>query len=277
MARNNIFEILEAKWDLPAELRRLLNLFEEEKIIEYGANNYYTVRNFVDWYCFEDWKNRGRYYDMDDYFTAIDYDVLIENANTDVGDFLTVAEIIYNCYYMVASRIEIEDDKELQLLKMNLDCCLEHYNNKAYYYEDKEQAIVAEIDVAATAVAEISNPETAYQIIQYNHHALKNDIAMKKRILLHLALELEPKRTKLKEINRAYESDIFYLLNNLNLRHNNCDSATKNFKQYVADMTKEILEEWYDGLYQMILLAMLEIDNLARTEKVAELKTHLAK
>ena len=57
------------------------------------------------------------------------------------------------------------------------------------------------------------------------------------------------------------------------MRHNNCDpSLTKNYKKAVDEMADETLEIWYDELYQMILLAILEMDNKERIKKVDCLK-----
>ena len=41
-------------------------------------------------------------------------------------------------------------------------------------------------------------------------------------------------------------------------------------------MDKEALENWYDELYQMVLLAFLLLDNVERTGKVKELKGKIA-
>lgn len=51
----------------------------------------------------------------------------------------------------------------------------------------------------------------------------------------------------------------------------------KNYKEIVAKMTQDELEGWYDETYQMCLLAFLELDNVERTKKVAELKGELWK
>lgn len=40
-------------------------------------------------------------------------------------------------------------------------------------------------------------------------------------------------------------------------------------------MRKEILEEYYDELYQMMLLAFLLIDNVDRMNKIDELKNKI--
>ena len=66
------------------------------------------------------------------------------------------------------------------------------------------------------------------------------------------------------------------MLNNMNVRHNNCsESAQAKYKEYVAHMTQEQLEEWYDELYQMMLLAFLLLDNEERSAKVGELKANI--
>ena len=41
---------------------------------------------------------------------------------------------------------------------------------------------------------------------------------------------------------------------------------------YVRDMGKKELEEWYDEIYQMVLLCVLVADNITRNKKVEELK-----
>jgi len=51
----------------------------------------------------------------------------------------------------------------------------------------------------------------------------------------------------------------------------------KNYKEIVAKMTQGELEGWYDETYQMCLLAFLELDNVERTKKVAELKASFGK
>ena len=58
------------------------------------------------------------------------------------------------------------------------------------------------------------------------------------------------------------------MLNNLNIRHNNRSKKDKSkYKEYVAKMSKVRLEKWYDELYQMMLLAILLLDNADRTNK----------
>ena len=63
------------------------------------------------------------------------------------------------------------------------------------------------------------------------------------------------------------------MLNNVNIRHNNRSKKDKGkYKEYTAKMTKVQMEKWYDELYQMMLLAILLLDNTSRAERVKTLK-----
>ncbi|MEL7658087.1 MAG: hypothetical protein AAGU75_19510, partial [Bacillota bacterium] len=278
MARQNIFELLNSRWDLREELERISKRFDSIDIVTDRMYESYDLKKFVDFYCFNEWKNCGHYIDIDDFLKVLDFDGLYKRAVTDIDSFLSYIEIIYNFYYIVKNYVDEYPRWQLTAdfdgLRNNMDMCLEHYNHTVIYFKEKEQAIVYEKDPAVTAVAEISDQETAFQIVQYNHHTHKGNILAKKSILLHLASELEPKRSILNSINKAFTDDIFILLNNLNLRHNNCDPHSKEYKQYIKEMPEDTIEEWYDELYQMILLAKLELDHLERKSKIAELKTH---
>jgi hypothetical protein len=67
------------------------------------------------------------------------------------------------------------------------------------------------------------------------------------------------------------------MLNNLHIRHNNKTADDKYYRQVVADMDNSTLEHWYDELYQMMLLAYLQLDQVGRNEKVRELKQTVSK
>ncbi len=121
-----------------------------------------------------------------------------------------------------------------------------------------------------TAVAEVVDPNTAYAVIEYNHHLLKGDIAEKQRILKLLADKFEPLRGELKRVNKELESNTGYLLNKMNIRHNNMEG--KNAIEYVKNLSDEELEEWYDETYQMLLLCFLEYENIERNKKINKLK-----
>lgn len=103
---------------------------------------------------------------------------------------------------------------------------------------------------------------------------MRGNLQEKKNTVLKFAELLEAKRTELSKIDSGFCSDIFYLFNNLNIRHNNIDpSINGKFKQAVADMPSEELEHWYDETYQMCLLAFLRLEHVERKMKFDKLKS----
>ena len=127
-------------------------------------------------------------------------------------------------------------------------------------------------DNVAISVAEstIIPENISYKVIEYNHHSIKGDIEAKKGILLKLAELLEPKR---KDLSNQLGSDLFFLINNFNIRHNNTDPGDKSkYKSKVAEMPADELEHIYDEVYQMCLLAFMELEHAERKEWIAELK-----
>lgn len=124
----------------------------------------------------------------------------------------------------------------------------------------------------ADLVSEIVPENISYKIIEYNHHSMKGDLASKKATLKLLADQLEAKRKELNNLNSSFSSDLFYLLNNMNIRHNNIDPDSTNYKKWVADMSEQELEEWYDRTYDMCLYAFMTLDQADHSKKIKELK-----
>lgn len=281
--RQNIFEQIKSNWDVSDALRRIHKLFLHEKIVYY-SNGYteYESRlfNFIDNNCFAFWKNNGHMLCLRDFLDSLHFDELYEKATKEKNDesIIDYIEIVENCLYIFDSKhyapgiIDVTGSDTLHLLRDNLADVLDWLNMEVAYFAEKEQAIIIERDPAVTAAVEISSNETAYEILFYNHHTLKGNVREKVKILNYLANEFEAQRALLKQVNSGLADDIASLLNNLNIRHNNVDQSSTSYHSTVADMPSDELESWYDELYQMLLLAKLEIDNIERKKKVAELK-----
>ncbi len=210
---------------------------------------------------------------MRDLIQEIQYVDLLESALINENDYLLLIEFVYNMW-MLANTHEEEDDiwpKNFYYLREVLNECLENINYTFHYNEETEQLIVVEANPEVTAVAEIVEPELVDPIIRYNHFSLKGDIKTKRTILFSLGHALDAKREGLKGIDKGLEECIYNALNNLNIRHNNCDSRDPNsFRPVIASMPDADLEQYYDDLYQLILYANLELDNLERKKKMKE-------
>ncbi|MEF2812589.1 MAG: hypothetical protein U0N60_09370 [Oscillospiraceae bacterium] len=253
-------------------------LFEQEQIVLESPWTYTTVLDYVNTTGFSCWKNRGRCVDASDFLQQFGYTELWYSAENIPTDFFTLVEIIYNFWYIAnrAARVSIygfdEEQRKFFILRRIMDNCLSHYGYKGEYFPDLEQLIVIEDKPEATAVAEIVPNEISLKVLRYNHFSLKGDLQAKKEILLALGEQLEPKRKQLSCIASDLADNIFFMLNNLHLRHNNKVYGDKNYRKVVADMDDSTLEHWYDELYQMILLAFLQLDQVDRNAKILELK-----
>ena len=211
--------------------------------------------------------------------SILEYEELWKSASSNLQDLLTLIEIIYNFCWIVKEAagdmkvlIDRHQEKCFSILEETLNVCLSYYHHKGEYFSELEQLIVIEDKPEATAVAEIIDNDLSYKVLRYNHYMLKGDIHAKKDILLALGADLEPKREQIKATDKALEDGIFYMLNNLNLRHNNTTKGDKFYRQAVVDMDNATLENWYDELYQMMLLAYLQMDQTERNARVKALK-----
>ncbi|WP_418708662.1 hypothetical protein [Anaerotignum faecicola] len=282
--RKSIFDLVADKLDMEGDTYRLVTMAKGERTLCTNRHTYYSVFKFVDEFCFRDWKYRSHYINVDDFLEALDLEELVKYAKWDIEAHLTLIELIYNFWNLAHNMFEDEDFKEnLQWcgnfyhLKDVMDEILEEYNHIVYTTEDKDYFIVVENKAEVTAAAEIMpTAELSFDVIKYNHRSLKGEVDAKRAILVSLGAELEPKRKVLQGINKQLSEDIFFMLNNMNVRHNNCAASDPGkYKEYVSKMTPEQLEEWYDELYQMMLLAVLLLDNVERSAKVCGLKANV--
>lgn len=293
MGRKSIFEQISAKKDFGSEIRRIdrllkdnlgidirifsenLSMYQEPKLAHMG------IEKFVDMYSFKSWKGRGTCIDCDDMLETLGLNEVLEDlediTNYNVFNYLEYAANILR----LAKDVKFNDKAKFYLTDIyytalnNVNICLNWLNYETKIFNKKDIILVVEKNAAATSVAEFVDEELAYEIISYNHFLLKGNIDEKRKILLKLANELEPRRKELENINYKLTSNIFFMLNSLNIRHNNGSLGDKNYIEYVAKMSANMLEEWYDELYQDILLANLLLDDEKRKRKIEKLKRNI--
>lgn len=280
MVRKNIFDIVSESINMENEVDRIVALAKTEKVMLRMRCNR-SLLEYVDVYCFSQWKHRGHCINTEDFCKSLNYNTIVKEAKKDVNAFIILIELFYNFWFLADVQLKkdrfgyIASDNFYHLKNLMTDN-LNKYNQKAFIQDGR--VLIIEDKPEITAVTEIVEPEVSLDVIRYNHYSLKGEIEAKKTILLRLGSELEPKRADLEVINRQLTSDIFNLLNNLNIRHNNVNLTNKKkYREYVAKMSQDELEKWYDELYQMILLAFLLLDNIERTEKVRDLNSKIVK
>ncbi len=277
--RKSIFDIAASSINISNEVDRIVSMSIKEKST-YSSPYDRTLFEFVDERCFSSWSYRDHFVNVNDFLEAVNYKEIIKSAKRgDTEAFMTLIELTYNLWNLAYHDIMAEksttgwNNNFFHLRNVMLDN-LEKYNHTAYV--DEERILIIEDKPEVTAAVEIVDQDLALDIIRYNHRSLQGEIELKKKILISLGSELEPKRKELQVLNKQLSEDIFFMLNNMNIRHNNRSKKDEGkYKEYVAKMSKQRLEKWYDELYQMILLAFLTLDNVDRSIKVKELKSKI--
>ncbi len=290
--RKTIFEQIKDRISFASELKRLDLLIRDKDGVRIEAPksdiifsaddyniNYVSLEDFFDTFMFKRWKARGTCINCKDMRDALCFEKILKSTEPSFEDTISFCEYVANLVKLynkacLKEGVRFYPTDVTAAISANLNSIMDWLNQKMIFFEKEERVLITEKNAAVSAVAERVDEELAYQIVKYNHYTLKGDITKKKEILLKLGSELEPKRKQLSSLNGQLETNIFFMLNNLNIRHNNRSKKDKNYKEYVAKMKKNKLEEWYDELYQMMLLAMLELEQVERNQKINELKTH---
>lgn len=218
---------------------------------------------------------RGTCLDLDEFDEKYGFHFVEQPPDFDTDYLISFCEYIYNFV------LHFED--HYFFAQINKYFYLQQINKVIEaigYMESREDefTIFVPKDNAAIAVSESEHiPENvSYKVIAYNHHSMKGNLEAKKAVLQQLASILEAKRKNLSRADKTLETNLFYSFNNLNIRHNNVDPELKGkYKAYVAQMSNDELEKWYDETYQMCLLAFLQIENFDRKAEFEKLKAKI--
>ena len=135
-----------------------------------------------------------------------------------------------------------------------------------------EEIIIIEKNPVAIEVAD-KKPELTDVIIEYNQYLLRGNIERKKELLKYIADTLEPERKTLSGIDKHMTDDFFFMVNNWNIRHNNCDSRdAKNYNKKFDGLSMAQKEECYDLVYEQGLALYVLKEQQERNKKIDLMK-----
>lgn len=266
MERRNFAQVLkDAKVDINREYEKLYKLFNNED------SDGHSLREMCE-RLFLTLPFHGTYFSLNDFDVSNGFVFEMSPDNFDINYLINYCEYIYNlvihCHSDVhLSRSKFPDPIEyIRTLVDKIGYMIIH-EEVFYLFVPKSQP--------AIVVSEMLPPNLSYKVIEYNHHSMKGDLARKQATLKLLADQLEAKQKELNQIDKQFKSDLFYLLNSMNIRHNNIEPTAKEYKKAVAEMPKEELEQWYDEIYDMCLYAFMTLDQADRNVKVKKLKAKI--
>ena len=124
---------------------------------------------------------------------------------------------------------------------------------------------------AASAAAE---PDEMADLVSYLHYSNEGSLKRKKAILARLYTGFEGRRNMLEAHgSKSLCSDIGYLCNNLNIRHNN--KSGSKAKSALKNVKKAEREGWYDHLAGLYAEAILAERRINRDGELDDLKSRL--
>lgn len=276
--RRNFAQILElGKVDYKKEYKKLYELlFSGYTDMNGDYHSTYTTlsKSFTSFYF------HGTYLSLKEFDEENGFNFPDPSQDTPkIEDLILLMEYFYNMLvgYMGSQNMLFYGGIDTQFLMQHiLKVC-----DAIGYKQESEGSftVFVEKNAVVTAVAEsnLIPEDLSYKLITYNHHSMQGDLESKKSIILRLYNLLEARRSELHKLNQALEDDLFYIFNNFNIRHNNCDSKSKNYKPGIVSMDKEKLENWYDETYQMCLLAFMELEQADRKPKFDAIKAEMEK
>lgn len=267
--RRNFAQVLrEGKVDIKNEYSKLYGMF-------YGKDRKdgKSIAEIVS-YNFDEFYFRGTCLSLEEFDKTHDINFCEQPSDFDVDYLVSFCEYIFN----FIARL----DERHFLAYFNRSAYINHIFRviEAIGYMQSEEdgfAIFVPKDSVAVEVSKSDQiPQNlSYKVISYNHHSMKGDLESKRQTLLTFADLIEPKRKKLEKLNSQLASNLFYAFNNCNIRHNNIAADGTKYKKPVADLTKEQLEQVYDDVYQMCLLAFMNLDYEENKKRLEELKSKI--
>lgn len=118
--------------------------------------------------------------------------------------------------------------------------------------------VLVEDDPDLAESIEHASSDATVDLFRYRYRGLKGSLFGKRAILVRLIGEIEPRRKELESVARDFTNDLFFMVNSLDVRHNNSGVA-RNGGRYspVTEMSDDELEDWYDRIHSMIAAAHL--------------------
>ena len=269
------FERLEREIDFSTEYQKLEEMLLFER---YGRpiHGYLTINTWIE-ENFRDWEKRGNYTSFTEVREQIGFPAWEEDEadllRKDIGmeDYFLFSEVIINILW------DLQEFDMSSTMRKGMKHLIETIiaNVEKSGFEIKEvnkNYLIVEKNAVAVQVAD-TVPELADVVIEYNHYLLRGDMERKQELLKKIADALEPKRATLNSINKKATDDFFWMVNKMNVRHNNCDETDrKNYFQEFAKLNNYDKEQWYDRIYDQSLMLYILLEYHSRNQEIQAFK-----
>ncbi|MCR5294471.1 MAG: LCP family protein [Lachnospiraceae bacterium] len=230
----------------------------------------YSIENFVDKRYFSSWKGRENCADTDAMRQGLFIDDILSKTELSKKEVLTylqytlnISELCRRCYNEDRIRNVEFNTKNYTELMTRIRGMLRELNFDVRYVPEKEIVYLVSKNITADAAAESTGME---EIAEYNSFSASGDLKKKRGILKSMGELIGKYPDNLSPSNYKLYGNIEFMLHNLGIKEGM--SREELQVPYVAGLSDEELEKWYDEAYQMMLFRILQHDNQSRMERV---------
>lgn len=270
--RQNIYELLKNRaLNVQEEFNILYKLYAEEYSIDY-AGQFCSVEEYIDATYFRSLPIRGTCLSLSDLFDRIG----LNTFDVTIDTLLLFCEFLFAITPDEELKCNPDFDRCVNTIFGNIEAILEKTNHELTRNADGNYIIVAKNN-EATLAAQLVDENVAYEIMEYNHFAIKGDLDGKRKILNIIAAYIEPIlncHTLKDNGNEQLEKDMGFVLNNFNIRHNNKEGTKAN--DYIASINPDDLEEWYDKAYQLAISVIIMVNYMPIKQEIKNIKQQYA-
>lgn len=268
--RQNFYDLLSQRaFDVKKEYITLWKLFCIEKCY-YTSYTSGSIAKWVNDAIFRNLKFRGSFSSLAE---MMDEFGITERAAVDINKLLLFCELVAAVLPQQGVAYDEYLAKQKKTIFENIDYILERTNHEWKKAPNGSFIIVEKNKTATMAAQLVTNTTVAFDLIEYNHFAIKGHLAEKKVILVSIAGYIEPilnSKTLSSAGYKQLESDAGFVFNNFHIRHNNKEGSKAN--DYIATISNNELEEWYDKAYELALSVIIINDYLSIGNDIAEIK-----
>lgn len=252
---------VEIRIDLDEEINHLMEHLNEQKYSVDGGYKFFSLWEIID-NNFHLWENRGSSFNATQYLKRFGITlnrIRRRNSRTFTYEFyndnialLTIEKKFIFLQFLInflrqtiRSKITYSNNT-LPLVKSVLESInyiidMSNYtiekDDRGYFFSKKDENVDSVIHLT-------KNKSLATLLLSYLDVSIDKDLNAKKTILKHISDYMEPDRTEYDKSNSRLSKKVFFLFNNIHIRHNNEQQIT---------MSDEEKLMWYDNTFQMAL------------------------
>ena len=273
MNRGHFLELLERETDFQHEYVKLEEIVCLERFTPNNHVGSFTINEWIN-RNFRSWKQRESYTSFAEVRKTLGFPVEIRShgvriltKDVDMDKYFVYCEMILTLLRQACGTYYYEGRNDvINDFYMTVTAVIEKAGHILTVNTDGSILVVPRDPVLLEVVDIV--PELADILVEYNHYRLRGNLEKKKAILNQISHALEPKRSELEKINYSMTNDLYNLFNNLDIRHNNSDPDSKNYKPGFERLSDYEIESLYDLTYQQALALFVLLQQPDRTNKI---------